>query len=169
MKSKDSIREKPIPENKKKLVKELAEKMISQSVLIASTRGLPASQFQAIKKKLRGQAEVYVLKKSLMERAISQTGKSSLEELRKCIEPDIAVIFSKIDQFELASILVESESPTKAKVGDIAPEDITIESGPTELVPGPAISELGSVGLKVAVENGKLAIKTGATIVKKDQ
>ena len=36
-------------------------------------------------------------------------------------------------------------------------------------MPGPAISELASVGLKVAVENGKLAIKIGAKLVKKGE
>ncbi|HLF53861.1 MAG TPA: hypothetical protein VI544_01660, partial [Candidatus Nanoarchaeia archaeon] len=41
-----------------------------------------------------------------------------------------------------------------------------VEPGPTSLVPGPAISELSGVGLKVAVEGGKLAIKLPHIIVK---
>ncbi len=57
----------------------------------------------------------------------------------------------------------------QAKTGDIAPEDIRIESGPTELLPGPAISELSSVGLRVAVEEGKIYIKQGGVIAKKGQ
>jgi len=64
-------------------------------------------------------------------------------------------------------LLADNQSPTKAKAGDIAPEDINIEPGPTSLVPGPAISELSGVGLRVAVEGGKLAIKLAATVARK--
>ena len=37
------------------------------------------------------------------------------------------------------------------------------------MVPGPAISELGSVGLQVAVEDGKLSIKASKVIVNEGQ
>jgi large subunit ribosomal protein L10 len=67
----------------------------------------------------------------------------------------------------LSALLSDNQSPAKAKAGDIVQEDITIEPGPTELPPGPAISELSAVGLKVAVESGKLAIKNTHVIVKK--
>lgn len=161
------VREKDIPESKKKLVADLAEKMkTSPTVLIASTKGLPGSQFQQIKKNLRGTAEVKVAKKSAVIRAIDSIDKGAIKNLKKQIGADIALFFSDKDAFELSGILSESQSPTKAKAGDVAPEDIRIEPGPTDLVPGPAISELSGVGLKVAVENGKLAIKVGTTVVK---
>ena len=161
------VREKPVPEHKLKQVKTIAEKMKnSGSVLIASMRGLPASQFQKIKKSLRGKAEITVAKRSIVLRAIDEVKKGALKSLKEKVGADVVLIFSDIDAFELAGILMESQSSTKAKAGDIAPEDINVEPGPTELMPGPAISELGSVGLKVVVENGKLAIKKGAVIVK---
>lgn len=164
------IRIKPIPKYKTESVKSIAEKMKnSKTVLIASTKGLPASQFQSIKSKLRGKADIIVAKKSIVLLALKMSGKGSLISLKEKIGANVALIFSDIDAFELAGMLVDSESPSKAKVGDIAPEDITIEEGPTELMPGPAISELGSVGLKVAVEGGKLSIKKGRTIVKKGE
>ena len=51
-KNKKRVREKPVPDVKKKIVKEISEKMMkSKTILLASTKGLPASQFQAIKKK----------------------------------------------------------------------------------------------------------------------
>ena len=63
------VREKPVPEHKLKQVKTIAEKMKnSGSVLIASMRGLPASQFQKIKKSLRGKAEITVAKRSIVLR-----------------------------------------------------------------------------------------------------
>jgi len=163
-------RDKPIPEFKKSLVAEIADKIKnSRTVLVASTKNLPASQFQAIKKKLRGKAEIIVAKKSIVLRAISMIEKGAVQNLKKEIGADVALIFSGMDAFELSSLLVDNQTSSKAKIGDIAPKDIEVEPGPTELMPGPAISELGAVGLKVAVEGGKLAIKKGATIVKKGE
>ncbi|MBI5804169.1 50S ribosomal protein L10 [Candidatus Pacearchaeota archaeon] len=157
-------------EEKKKLVEEISEKMKkSRTILIASTKGLPASQFQDIKKKLRGKAEVFVAKKSIVLRAIAKTERGAIQNLKNKIGADVALIISDIEAFELASLLIDNQSSAKAKVGDVSPEDIRIEPGPTDLMPGPAISELGSVGLKVAVEEGKLAIRQGATIVKQGE
>ena len=156
-----------VPEYKKKIVDELVKKMKnSKTVLIASTKGLPSGQFQEIKKKLRGKAEIMVAKKSLVLRAIGKVEKGALQNLKEQVGADIALFFSNLDAFELSGLLADNQSPTKAKAGDIAPEDITVEPGPTDLMPGPAISELGAVGLKVSVENGKLAIRQQTTIVK---
>lgn len=156
-----------IPEEKVKLVLELANKIKkSKCILIASTKGLPSSQFHEIKKMLRGKAEIKVAKKSIVLRAIKSVEKGALQNLKDQIVADIAIFFSDLSPFELSALLSDNQSATKAKAGDIAPEDIVVEPGPTDLPPGPAISELSGVGLKVSVEGGKLAIKQGATIVK---
>ena len=164
------IREKPIPEEKKKNVEELAEKMQKvRTVLIASCKSLPSRQFHEIKKRLRGKAEMKVAKKSSIVRAIDSIEKGAIKNLKKDLGADIVIFFSDIEPFELSALLSESQSPAKAKAGDIAPEDIKIEPGSTDLIPGPAISELGSVGLKVTVKEGKLEIMQGAVVVKKGE
>lgn len=159
-----------VPEEKKKLVDDISKNMLSsKTVLFASTKSLPTSQFQKIKKSLRGTAEVIVAKKSTIERAIAKTEKGTLQNMKSHFGADMVVMLSQLDSFELAAMLIDKQSPTKARAGDIAPEDIVIEPGPTDLVPGPAISELGSVGLKVSVEAGKLTIKSQTTLVKKGE
>ena len=164
---KKSTREKPIPEDKVRLVDELAHKMqSSRTIFVASIKGLPASQFQKIKKKMIGKAEVVMTKKTILLRAISKVHKGKLQDVKELIKADTCLMFSQLDAFQLASELIDNQSASKAKAGDIAPEDISVEAGPTDLIPGPAISELGSVGLKVAVENGKLSIRQATTIAK---
>ena len=158
---------KTVPEYKKELVKKIAEKMKkSRTILVASTKGLPSSQFHKIKKSLRGKAEIAFAKKTIILRAIASVEKGVLQHLKEQITADTCLMFSELDAYELAGVLIDNQSPTKARAGDIAPFDIEVEAGPTNLIPGPAISELGSVGLKVSVENGKLAIRQKATIVK---
>jgi large subunit ribosomal protein L10 len=158
----------PLLEEKKKLVIEIAEKMKnSKTVLLASTKSLPSSQFHQIKKNLRGKADIKVAKKSITIRAISATEKGAIQNLKEYVTSDIAIFFSQEDTFKLSALLADNQTPAKAKAGEISPDDINVDPGPTDLIPGPAISELSGVGLKVAVENGKLAIKQGATIVHK--
>ncbi len=159
-----------VSEEKKRYVTLLQDRFTkNKSVLIASSKGLPSSQFQEIKKRLRRKAEFVVAKKTLVLRALRGVQKGALQNLKNYIQADTVLIFSDIDVFELSAMLAESQSPTKAKVGDIAPEDIVIEPGPTDLLPGPAISELSSIGLKVAVEGGKLSIKKGATVTRRGE
>jgi len=166
-KTEKKIEKREVPEYKLKLVADLADKIKkSRTVLIASTKGLPSSQFHEIKKNLRGKAMIRVAKKTAVLRAIDAVGKASLDKIKENIGADIALFFSDLDPFTLSGLLADNKSSSKARAGDIAPEDINVEPGPTSLVPGPAISELSGVGLKVSVEGGKLAIKLPHTIAR---
>ena len=161
------MNDREIPQKKLNVVKELAELIKSKkTLLIASIKNLPASQFQEISKKLRGTAIVKVPRKNLVLRAIDDSGIEKGEELKKQLVEDTALLFSDEDAFDLASELIESKSAAKGKAGQIAPADITVEAGPTDLVPGPAISELGALGIQIQIENGKINIKTPKVIVK---
>lgn len=156
-----------IPERKINTVKELIDLINSKkTVLIASIKNLPASQFQEIGKKLRGKAIVKVPKKNLIFRAIDECGNENAEKIKAQIEDSSAILFSDLDSFELAGELLKSKTPAKAKPGQDAPFDIEVEPGPTELVPGPAISELGALGIKIQIENGKINIKEAKVIAK---
>lgn len=160
----------PIPESKIKLVEELVNLIKNnKTVLIASIKNIPGSQFQEISKKLRGKAIVKVPKKSLIFRAIDNYGNKEIIKLKDKIDGHVAIVFSNEDSFNLSAELLESKSPSKAKPGQEAPTDIEVEAGMTELVPGPAISELGAVGLQVKVTNGKLEIVQNKVIVKEGQ
>ena len=56
-----------------------------------------------------------------------------------------------------------------AKAGEIAPEDIIVEKGPTSFKPGPIVGELQQAGIPAAIEAGKVRIRETKTIVKKGQ
>ncbi len=153
---------------KAETVKKLAEKIKnSKTLMIVSIKNLPSKQFQDIKKSLRGKAVVRVAKKNIMLRAIKKFGKESLLPLEKQIQENSAFVISDIEGFELAGILSKEKTPSSAKAGQIAPEDIEVKAGPTSLVPGPAISELGALGIQISIEEGKISIKAPKVIIKK--
>ncbi len=140
-----------------------------KTIIIASIKNIPSSQYQEIVKKLRGKAIVKVPKKSIIFRALDNSGNEAVKKLKEQIEESVAILFSDMESFELASELMNKKSPAKAKAGQEAPEDIEIPAGPTELVPGPAISELGAVGIKIQIEKGKINIKEPKIIAKKGE
>lgn len=160
-------RQTPIPETKKETVKELSNLIKSKkTVLIASIKNLPGSQFQEISKKLRRKAVVKVPKKNLIFRAIDSAEGEEIKKLKDEITDSVAILFSDLDSYELAGELMENKTPSKAKAGQEAPEDIQVEAGPTDLVPGPAISELGSLGIQIEIKDGKINIKEPRVIAK---
>jgi large subunit ribosomal protein L10 len=157
-----------VSEKKKKAVLDLSKLLKEKKTfLIASIKNIPGSQFQEIVKRLRGKAVVKVPKKNLIIKALDSSKEEEIKKVKKSITNDFALLFSDIDCFELAIDLIRKKSPAKAKVGQIAPEDIEIPAGPTDLVPGPAISELGSLGIQIQIEGGKITIKTPKVIAKK--
>ncbi|MEK6868719.1 MAG: hypothetical protein AABX74_00690, partial [Nanoarchaeota archaeon] len=80
-----------------------------------------------------------------------------------------AFIFSNENPFRLSRLLQKSKTKAPAKAGQIAPSDIVISKGPTPFAPGPIISELSGIGLKVGVEGGKIAIKADTVIARKGE
>jgi large subunit ribosomal protein L10 len=163
-------RETPVPEYKKKLVAELSDLIKNKkTILLASVKNLPGPQYQQIIKKIRDKAVVKLPKKNLFFRAVEASKNAELKKIEEIFHDSTAVLFSDLDTFDLSADLIQSKTPAKAKVGQEAPEDITIEAGPTDLLPGPAISELGAVGLKIEIKDGKINIKDSKVIVKKGE
>lgn len=156
-----------ISESKKSTVKDLEKLMNSKTVMVVSIRGLPSAQFQEIKKNIRSNSKIRVAKKSLIDLALEESDNHALKELVKYVDADCALLFSEQDAFLISGVLADSKTPAKAKAGQVPEEDIWAEEGGTDLLPGPDISALGAVGLKVKVENGKLAIQKRAIVCKK--
>jgi large subunit ribosomal protein L10 len=160
MDKKKVFREKDIPEYKKEKVKRFAKLLNgSRSVLIVSIKNLPAKQLQLISKKLRGEGKLKVVKKSIITRAIDDVKKGTIKNLKKYLKENIGFLFSNLDPFELSAMLSENKSMAKAKAGQKVDEEVYIQAGPTELTPGPIISELGNLGIQFEIKEGKISIK----------
>ena len=159
-----------VSEKKKTLISELLDLIKKKkTILIASIKNIPSSQYQEISKKLRGKAIVKVPKKSMIFRALDNSGIEEIKKLKSHVKDSTAILFSDMESFELAAELVSKRSPARAKQGQEAPSDIEIPEGPTDLIPGPAISELGALGIKIQIEKGKIIIKEPKVIVREGE
>jgi large subunit ribosomal protein L10 len=159
-----------VSEGKKRIVANLTDLIKNKkTILIASIKDIPGSQFQKISKKLRGKAIVKVPKKNLIFRALDNSSNEVAQKLKESIIGSVAILFSDIDAFDLAAELIQNKSPVKAKPGQEASEDIVVQAGPTDLMPGPAISELGALGIQIQIDKGKITIKESKTITKEGE
>jgi len=155
-------------EKKRKVVRQLAKKIKNaKTLMIVGIKNLPSKQFQEIKKTIREHALIKIAKKNILIRVIKELKKESTLPLEKQIKENCAFAISNLEGFELAGIFSKNKTRIFAKAGQLAPEDISVEAGPTNLMPGPAISELGALGIQIAVEEGKISIKQPKVIIKK--
>ena len=139
-----------------KAVEDLAELMKKYRVLgILTLTKTPSAVLQNIKTGLRDKILVKVAKKSTILFALDKIGR---EDLKQYIDVSPALLLTNDDPFKIYFALEKNKIPIYAKPGDIAPEDILIKAGPTDLPPGPAISTLTKVKLPAKVVGANINI-----------
>lgn len=153
-------------QEKTKSIEEL-EAMLKKykTIGIVDMMKMPTKQFQQIKKSMGDSIVIKISKKSLMEMAMKNSGKDLTAHLPR--HP--GVLFTELEPFEFFQRVNKLSFKTYAKEGYVAKEDVEVLPGPTELLPGPAISELQKVGIIAGVEGGKIAVKKASKILKKGQ
>ncbi len=157
-----------VKEEKLKQVEELAKLLVTYKVVgILDLFKLPTKQLQDIKKTVSGSAMIKVVKKAVMVRALQNTKNEKLLELEKLIPLQPGLVLTNDNAFKFYLTIDKLKSDTFAKEGDIINDDILITAGPTNLMPGPVITELSKVGLIAGVEEGKVAIKKDKVVAKK--
>ncbi|MBU0635968.1 50S ribosomal protein L10 [Candidatus Micrarchaeota archaeon] len=137
-------------------------------VAIADIEGFPADLFQKIRKKLKGKAEIRVSKTRLIKRMLEEHY-SKEKEFHTHAQKMCAILFTKLNPFELFAIVKKNKGKTSAKPGQLAPEDILIPAGDTGLPPGPALSDLKNAGLKVKMQGPTIHIAADKIVTKKGE
>ncbi len=136
----------------------------SKTLVISNIETITTKKFQELRKKLRKDVLIKVVKKSMIERIIKKLG-ISVEEVEDYISKPFAILLTNLDVFELATLLEQHKEPAFLKPNQIVEKDIIIEPGPTDLPPT-AMADLTKAGLKVAIEKGKIMIKEQKIIKK---
>src|SRR2546429_2702682 len=157
---------------KKQLVEDLAARCAAARVVgVANIHGIPAPQFQAIRKKLSGRATITVAKNNLLRLAFEQASakKPELVKLSETIEGQTAVVTADIDPFRLFKELEATKSRAPARGGEVAPEDLWVRAGETPFKPGPVVGELQKAGIAAAIERGKVVIRQDKLLVRTGQ
>jgi large subunit ribosomal protein L10 len=155
---------------KKQMVAEVVEDIKAHEIVgVVDLASMPLRQLQIMRSSLRGKVIIRGGRKKLFAHAIGKAAQDNpelakLAEKLECSQP--GMIFSKDNPFLLFKTLEKSKSPAPAKAGQKAPNDIVVPAGPTGFAPGPIIAELGDVGVKAGVIDGKIAVKADSLVAK---
>ncbi|MBN2251603.1 MAG: 50S ribosomal protein L10 [Candidatus Altiarchaeota archaeon] len=149
---------------KLKAVDKLADRMSkSKTVGLVSISRIPSSQFQQMRKNLKGRADLKVTKCSILKRAC---GKAGMEKFGEHVKGQVGIVFADVDAFQLSRIMKTTKTSAPAKPGSIAEKDIVIPAGDTPFKPGPIIGDLQKVGIKAKIQGGKIIVTDDSPVVK---
>jgi large subunit ribosomal protein L10 len=140
-----------------------------KSVGIASLQKVRASQLQELKKSMKGQVYLRVLKNTLIKIAIEEMNQAELKKLEEYLEGSNVFLFTDLNPFKLALMLEKGKVKTFAKAGDTAAEDVVVPSSNTGQPPGPVISQLNGVGLPTRIENGSVWVSKDTLVVRRGE
>jgi len=157
---------------KEKIVKSIVKLMKEYPIIGAvNMEGMPASSLQSMRAQLRGQVVISMTKRRVMRYAFDEVKneKKDIEKLIPHLKGMPALLFTKENPFKLFKVIKQNKTPAPAKPGQIAPKDISVKAGPTPFAPGPVIGELGAIGIKSEVKDGKIHIKEDSIIVKEGE
>ena len=153
---------------KMKFVEDAKKEVSSYKVVgIINLNGLPDRLIQKAKNSSKPNTKFILGRKSLLERIITAHPKGA--ELAKHITGTSAIILSNEDPFELYGKFKKNSLKLSAKPGQIAPEDVSIQSGETSIMPGQTVTELKSAGIDVQIQKGKVVIAKDKVLVKRGE
>jgi len=158
-----------VAEWKKEEVKDLAEMIKGHDVIgIVDLSDIPAKQLQKMRQNLREKAKLRMSRKTLISLALDRAAeeKENIKKLKSIMEGQPALIVSGMNPFKLFKILEKSKTPSPAKPGAIAPQDVIIPRGDTGFAPGPILGELQQLGIPARIERSKIVITEDHTILK---
>jgi large subunit ribosomal protein L10 len=135
-------------------------------IAIANLENLPARNLASMRTKLRGKVHIAMAKKNVVKKAIEASGKPGISELTNHLGGMPALLFTAENPFSLFKTLKKNQSKAAIKGGQIAPHDLLVPAGPTSFPPGPIIGELGQLGIKAGIDQGKVVIKQDAVLAK---
>ncbi len=158
---------KAVVEKKIKAVEDI-KKLLSQytTIAVVDLTSLPARQLQQVRKKLRGKVDFKITKKDFLRRALEVANNPKAKELLKHLGKEPALVFTNLNAFDLFKQFKSVRQNVAAKAGQLAPEDIWVQAGPTPFGPGPVISEFAQLKIKAKVVGGKIEVQQPSLVVK---
>ncbi|MDE1865206.1 MAG: 50S ribosomal protein L10 [Candidatus Micrarchaeota archaeon] len=153
---------------KVKFVEDAKKELKSYKVVgILNLNGLPDRLTQKAKNSSKPNTRFILGRKTLLQKILEAHPKGG--ELVKNLTGTSAIILSNDDPFELYGRFKKNAIKLSAKPGQVAPSDVHIQSGETNIMPGQTVTELKGAGIDVQIQKGKVVIAKDKILVKKGE
>ena len=138
-------------------------------IAAADLRKMRSPQIHELRKKLRGQVEMAVIKKTITRKAAEklQSQRVNIVNFVDSLTMAPILLFTEMDPFSLVLLLNRNKIRVPAKGGDIASGDIIIPAGNTGIPPGPIIGEFGEVKVPTKIESGSIWVAKDTIVARK--
>jgi large subunit ribosomal protein L10 len=153
-------------------VEEISKALTGRSVIgIVDIHGIPAKQINKMRARLRGRVDLHVTKRTLISLALERAGEErpGIDELQDTLSGQVGLVLTDENPFKLFQMMERTKTPSPAKGGELAPNDITVKAGDTSFKPGPVVREFQKVGIPAAIERGKVVVKKDTVLVKEGE
>ena len=166
-----SIERKSYPKKKRMMYQELQELPKKYDVVaLSKMTKVRATQLMMIRKKLRNDIKILIIKNKVAQRAFEKVKDvPGLDSLSKELEGQCGLIFTQISPFKLNLIFDQNKVFLPAKGGDIASKEISIPAGNTGITPGPVLSEFKEANVPTKIDQGSIWISRDTTIARQGE
>jgi len=135
-------------------------------VAIADISELPASAMLHFRNVLKeSNYKVKVVKLRLLRIALKEAKLDNLSD--KYASGSVALVVGNENPFKLFGLIKKNASDSSAKEGLIAPDDLIVKAGDTNIPPGPALSDFKVVNIKTQIRNGHIFVADDIVVAKK--
>jgi len=160
------------PEWKKGIVERLKEYFRRYPVVAAAELSKARSaMLHEIRRRLRNQVEITVIKKSLARKAAEELKEErpNLTRFIDSIKGGALLLFTGMDPFKLSLLVQRNKVRVEARGGDVAESDIVVPAGNTGIPPGPVISEFSALKIPTKIDSGTIWITMDTVAARKGE
>jgi large subunit ribosomal protein L10 len=160
------------PEWKKEIVERLKEYFRRYPVVAAAELSKARSaMLHEIRRRLRNQVEITVIKKSLARKAAEELKEErpNLTRFIDSIKGGALLLFTGMDPFKLSLLVQRNKVRVEARGGDVAESDIVVPAGNTGIPPGPVISEFSALKIPTKIDSGTIWITMDTVAARKGE
>lgn len=149
---------------KKKTVENLVKEINSaKTIALVGITNIPSKQFQQIRKKLKGDINLKIIKNNIIKLALE---KANIKNLAEHIKGPNGLVTTNLSPFKLSKLINACRTKAPAKAGSIAPCDIIVPKGDTPFPAGPVIGDIQKAGIKAKIQGGKIVVTEDSLVIK---
>jgi len=139
-------------------------------ILIVGADNVGSFQMQSIRRSLRGKAEVLMGKNTMIRKAIRGhlSKNSDLEALLPHIRGNVGFIFTQLDLKEIRTLVETNRVAAPARVGSLAPIDVTLPAQTTILDPSQT-GFMQALNIATRINKGCIEIINNIHLIKKGE
>jgi len=139
-------------------------------ILIVGADNVGSNHMQAIRKSLRGKAEILMGKNTMIRKAIKgQLEKNpGLETLLHYVRGNVGFVFTSSDLKEIRDLISTNKLSAPARVGSLAPCDVFLPAGNTALDPSQT-NFMQALNIATRINKGTIEIINQVHLIKKGE